>query len=515
MEYDLLLEKMKKKMKVQAEGGNSSWTTDLIDIRIITKGQTRYKEKTLYLSTTSLLPDPAIPEHFIVFCYGKPFDLSLYADSAFHLVYFGEELSQAELFNLSSESMEEAPQIARGMHALMNAFFTGRGLQYLVDSAAELFGNPIYVVDLQQKYLAISSGIFPDNEFFQKENATGYISEEGISYIRQNKINEKVRKSNQPIYFFNHLIGEGTLISSIKMDGIEVGYVMIQGSSHEFRETDQELLYHFSRLISMELQKSSVFKDNKGVMYSYFLADLIKDSSANVTLVKKRLKNLGFQLKSDLYIMVIPPSSYQQSSIKLEIILQSIRTILVGSIYVVYEGNIVFLISKDKYQGFSEYELERLEDFLIGNHLKAGISNFFGSLDETSRFYRQATSAVKLGVHMNDESPICYYRDYFIYEMLQIFEKEDKEIRFLIHPGLMQLYLYDQEKGSEFIKTLRQYLVCPGQPSTVAKHLHIHKNTLLYRMGKIKEITGCDFVAGEDFMNFNLSFKIMDYLHMI
>ena len=31
--------------------------------------------------------------------------------------------------------------------------------------------------------------------------------------------------------------------------------------------------------------------------------------------------------------------------------------------------------------------------------------------------------------------------------MLELYEKEDSEIRFLIHPGLMKLYFYDQEKS--------------------------------------------------------------------
>ena len=63
--------------------------------------------------------------------------------------------------------------------------------------------------------------------------------------------------------------------------------------------------------------------------------------------------------------------------------------------------------------------------------------------------------------------------------------------------------------------TLREYLTQPGQPAKIAENLHIHKNTLLYRMGKIKEITDCSFIEGEDFMNFNFSVRIMRYLGMI
>ena len=99
--------------------------------------------------------------------------------------------------------------------------------------------------------------------------------------------------------------------------------------------------------------------------------------------------------------------------------------------------------------------------------------------------------------------------------MLEVFEKEDTEIRFLIHPGLMNLYLYDQEKGTDFLNTLQEYLKNPGQSSLVAKNLHVHKNTLLYRMGKIKELIGSDLTQGDDYMNMNLSLMIMKYLNML
>lgn len=515
MEYDVMLEKIKKEVPSYGNYGNQMLCPDLTDIRIITKNQTHFKESTLYLCETSHLPDTSISDFFVIFCYGNEIDFSVYDQSPFRIIYFGNNISQADLFNISIENMTTIPQISMGMDILMNALFSGKGLQYLVDTASDIFGNPIYVVDLQHKYLAISSGIFPDNAFHSKENQPHYIEEEGIQYIRKNRINEKVRKNKLPIYFFNELVGQGTLISAIQIDGIEVGHIMVQESEHKFRDTDAEFLYYFSKLVSIELQKNSVFTDNKGVMYSYFLADLLKNPDSNIMAVKKRLKTLGFQLKSDFYILAIPATSYHSSSLKLEIILQTIKNILIGSLYVVYENTIVFLISKDKYQPFSEYELERLHDFLETNQLKAGISNFFSKLEEAPRFYKQALDAVKLGTHMNVQTPVYYYRDYYIYQLFRSYEKEDKELQYLIHPGVMQLFLYDQEKGTDFTKTLRQYLKTPGQPAVIAEQLHIHKNTLLYRMGKIKEITGCEFNTGEDYMKFNLSYKIMAYLHMI
>ena len=514
MEYQVLLKKLREDYHPKIFG-NKKNNCDMLDIRILTEGQTNFKESVLYLTSTDLMPNKEVKDIFTLFCYGKSIDFSKYQHSAFTIVYFGTEISHGELFNVTLENLTEVQQITTGMHLLSNALFSGNGLQHLVDTASHIFGNPIYVVDLQSKYLAMSAGITPDNDFFREESATGYISEKGIRSIRANKLDEKIRKSDSAYYYVNELVEKGMLVDAVHIQGIEVGHVMMLESEHPFREFDPDFFHRFCKLVSMELQKNSAYSRNKGVMYSYFLADLLKNPNQDVTHIKERLKVLGYNLKETFYIIAIPPVSHSFSDLKLEVILEHLKDIFSGSIYVIYEDTIVFLISRAMNQNLSEYELSQLSKYLVVNDLKAGISNFFQNLEDASRFFHQAIDSVHLGMKLKDSSPIYYYSDYYLYQMLEIYEKEDSQIRFLIHPGLMKLYLYDQKRNTDFMITLREYLSQPGQPAKIAKNLHIHKNTLLYRMKKIKEITDCDFIEGEDFMNFNLSIRIMKYLGMI
>ena len=515
MEYQILLSRLNKKNLRPQLSGSQNNNCDMVNIRILTPGQRHFEESILYLTSTELMPEAENSRVFTLFCYGKEIDFSRYQDSPFTIAYFGPDISQAELFNATMEDLAEIQQITAGMHILTNSLFSGNGLQHLVDTASHLFGNPIYVVDLQNKYLAISAGIIPDNEFFREESASGYISEKGIRSIRANKLDEKVRKGDTAYYFVNELVHKGMLIDVVHIQNVEVGHVMMLESEHPFREFDPDFFHRFCKLVSMELQKNSAYSRNKGVMYSYFLADLIKNPRQNVSDIRERLKLLGYNLKETFYIVAIPPVGHSFSDLKLDVILEHLKQIFLGSIYVIYEDTIVFLISRAMNQNLSEYEISQLSGYLTANQLKAGISNFFQNLEDTARFYQQAINSVHLGLRLKDNAPIYYYSDYYLYQMLEIYEKEDSEIRFLIHPGLMKLYLYDQEKKTDFMITLREYLTQPGQPAAIAEKLHIHKNTLLYRMGKIKEITDCAFIEGEDFMTFNLSVRIMRYMGMI
>lgn len=515
MEYTQLLVRLKENGYHYHIHGNCQLNPDLAYIRFLTDKYQSYSASVLYLTNTDLLPETNMDSPIIIFCLGHLTDCHIYENSNFQIVSFEPDISQGELMNFILECLTEIQQITAGMHLLVNALFSGNGLQYLIDTATDLFGNPIYVTDLQHKYLAMSAGIIPENIFFNEERSAGYISTTGIQYILKNKLNEKVRDANHALYHYNKLIERGMLIAAVNIQNIEIGHVMMLESEHDFRTFDKEFFHRFSKLISMELQKDSAFRRNKGVMYSYFLSDLIKHPSKNTNEIRNRLKIMGYDLQETFYLIAIPSVGHSTSDLGMEVILERMQLILSKSIYVIYEDTIVFLISRKLEQNLSEYEMQQLESFLKANHLKAGVSNFFQNLEETSLFYQQAVSCVLLGLKLDTSKSIYYFRDYYFYKMLENYEKEDSQIRLLIQPGLMRLYLHDKKHGTDFMETIMELLKHPGQPAIIAENLHIHKNTLLYRMGKIKQITGCNFIEGQEYMNYNVSVKIMKYLHMI
>lgn len=515
MEYSRLLEKLKERNYCYQIYGNRCPDCELLSTRLLSGSENSFQSSCVYLSESSVLPRPDTDSRFIIFCCGADTDFSVYEECSFTVTYFGADTSLPDLFNCTMEFLSETQALAAGMHILVNALFSGNGLQYLTDAAADLFGNPVCVVDLQNKYLAVSAGIIPKNEILYEENASGYVSEAGIHFIQSNKINEKVRKSPSAYYCHNPLFKTGMLIDAVQIQGIETAHIMMLESMQPFRSYDADFFHYFSKLVSMELQKNSAYSRNKGVMYSYFLADLITHPEKDAADIRERMELMGYRPKESFYIAAIPPDGHSTSDLKLNVILEHMKRIFSGSIYVIYEDTIVFLISRDLNQTLSTYEISQLKDFLTANHLKAGISNFYRDLADTSRFFRQAVDSVYLGLKLKDPSPVYYYSDYYLYKLLENFEKEDSKIQFLIHPGLMKLYLYDKEHGTEFMLTLTAYLEQPGQPGKIAEALHVHKNTLLYRMGKIKEITGCGLIKGDEFMNFNISIIIMKYLHML
>lgn len=495
--------------------GNLDLDDDFNIIRFCTTDQSRFNNSVIYLGTTGSLPPADTPGEFTFLCYGPPCDWQAYERSSFHLLYIEGDINPFDLFNQLQDVLQNIQKINAGLHMLINAFFKEQGLQYLADVAYQVFGNPIFIIDNSHKYLAVSTGIIADNAFVSEENREGYISQEGIRFIRQSRLDEKIRAQNAPVYFRNPLHEKGMLVDAITINNIEVGHVMLYEQDQPIQEFDSVMLHRTSRIISMELQKNSFISTNKGFMYSYFLADLLDNPDVNYSLVKERLAILNYDLKEEQYILVIPSRSYRNSSTKLDIIIDQLHQILSSSIYAVYENTIAILISRNRNEGgIKEREYERLISFLSANNLTAGISNLFYDLKLARRFYNQAMKSVELGLKLGVQAPIHRYSDNYLYHIFEMCEKQEN-ISFFIHPGMMKLLEYDRQHGTDFLKTFHEYLESPGQPTQIAKRLHVHKNTLLYRMDKIRMIMDCKIEAGDEHMAFGLSYKIMKYLKMV
>ena len=62
----------------------------------------------------------------------------------------------------------------------------------------------------------------------------------------------------------------------------------------------------------------------------------------------------------------------------------------------------------------------------------------------------------------------------------------------LISPVLTQLKLHDSEHGTDYYNTLRVYLSCERDQTLAAKVLCIHRNSLVYRINRLKEMIDVD-----------------------
>ncbi|MGP4000460.1 PucR family transcriptional regulator [Streptomyces sp. 8N706] len=70
------------------------------------------------------------------------------------------------------------------------------------------------------------------------------------------------------------------------------------------------------------------------------------------------------------------------------------------------------------------------------------------------------------------------------------------------------LHDYDRRHRAELIPTLEAFLDCDGSWTRCAARLHLHVNTLRYRVGRIEQLTGRDLARLEDKLDFFLALRM-------
>lgn len=79
----------------------------------------------------------------------------------------------------------------------------------------------------------------------------------------------------------------------------------------------------------------------------------------------------------------------------------------------------------------------------------------------------------------------------------------------------MPLIQYDETNKSELLKTLIEYLNNKFNVADTARKLFIHRNTMLYRLGKIEEILKTDLTSPKMILSLLLAFEFYEKNHLL
>ena len=102
----------------------------------------------------------------------------------------------------------------------------------------------------------------------------------------------------------------------------------------------------------------------------------------------------------------------------------------------------------------------------------------------------------------------------FVYEEVQenqVLERFqwDATIQELVETTMGALATYDQQHGTDLLHTLRAYLHNRTNVSLTARTLHLHRQSLLYRLNKIESLTGRSLDNADDLFVLELCVRIL------
>jgi purine catabolism regulator len=143
--------------------------------------------------------------------------------------------------------------------------------------------------------------------------------------------------------------------------------------------------------------------------------------------------------------------------------------------------------------------LDQLRERLAGDFPSVVIAfgNQVSALNEWRRALEEAEQALVLGRQLFGGARVLAFSDLGVYRLL-VRLRETPELWAFYRETLAKLAEYDKRQHADLIKTLEAYFNHLGNLRATSEALHVHRNTLLYRLERIKDISGMDLDNAEE-----------------
>lgn len=485
-----------------------------VSLQFITKGQTKFLEDELYLSYSSclrtLVPFPERVTILAVKDDDDPFAEPL--GSKITLLEYPQSTDLFLLYNRLSKIFNDQNGLLAESAVLFNALLHESNLEALVDIASKLIGNPLIVIDSSYNVLATSRTISVDDMQWKENMKRGYLTYEYIAALNNLEGIKNAPDDNQPFITCCVTSPIRRTFSKLFINGLFLGYYIAIESNSKFEETSNELYLLISEVIAKEVSvERNDIMHNHNQTYEGLLVDILDGNFKNRTVFHEGIEGSVFKLNSTYQLIAVDLSTYQDFNSLNENFKKSINACLPNSYNVYYKKNIVILINLCQKFFQSDGCFEPFIAFLTKNNLKAGISASFTDLYRLPEHHKQAVTALRFSALLNGSSVLSPYDSFKFYDLMETIDDAGKLIQYCCD-DLLNIVFYDRKNGTNYFHTIYYYLQCNKSVHMAAERLYIHKNTVSYRIRKIREQFHLNF---DDFdQNFKLYYSclILNYL---
>lgn len=254
---------------------------------------------------------------------------------------------------------------------------------------------------------------------------------------------------------------------------------------------DYSLLHHINALISLMLEKNSSRYYREFRRKNDLIEDIIHQRISDFT-ISKQLKKYGlnFHEMRIVYLSLKSNIDYEQMLFRRKI-------------------TTLFKIDKEKKGAVAFINNDDISKITpLFNRI--GISNIVKRPDKIITCLQEA----KLALEKTDiKTPIRYYEE--LTDLPTLLPNNINELQNLFKVTLGPLLEQDEARGTKYLQTLTIFLKNDKAWEISAKQLHIHRQTLIYRIQKIEMILNRNINSTHDCAEIWFALKAADILNII
>ncbi|MCS6803348.1 MAG: helix-turn-helix domain-containing protein [Chloroflexota bacterium] len=393
-------------------------------------------------------------------------------------------------------------------HQLLELVVAGRGAEAVVAKLAELTGRPAILQDAALNLLAVR---FPPGANPNADLAAIVAGQRGGEVARLLALGAN---ASDPPTVRLPLPVEGLARVVAPIGGAQGrdGYLSIVGTPAELGPFERLAVSRAAAACAIDYARERAARSDSDLRLAELLDELLSGSYPSEAAIVSRAHRLGCDLTAPHRALAVrgvdaeglPTVRPLERLVRRELARRGLSVAL----RLDATGALLLLpatLSPEAVQLFVVQLREGLVGF--GGHLAAALSRPASGPHEIRQALQIAQRTLDYAIRAHGPDAWCVVSELGADELLLSLGPSPL-LRAFRDDWLERLAAYDRRHKTQLVQTLAVYFDAHGSPTEAAERLHLHRNTLLYRLQRIREITGRDPDDPRARLAFHLALRI-------
>ncbi|ARK26402.1 hypothetical protein SporoP37_16650 (plasmid) [Sporosarcina sp. P37] len=299
-------------------------------------------------------------------------------------------------------------------------------------------------------------------------------------------------------------------VFTITLHNQTVAYVIVPKRLKAFDRLSVVAIEQAKNVLALQInqEKTSIEVENR--LRQDYLHDLISGLETEENLIRRaRYLNISFE-KTYAIIVMSPIESKEDHTISLNRVIEKFGYLIDEELLPLsmIQGQKIILVTPEQHiRTVANFALNYVEDKHPELQFHIGISNAIVRVKDYLKGFNEAKKATEFAHSFQFKTPIVHFNELGIIGLL--FNTENTEhMKEFMNRYLEKIIQYDAQNKSELLKTLEVFLDNESAIQVSAEKLHIHYNTLRYRLNRIGEILEIDLAHTKNRLNLQIAIII-------
>jgi PucR family transcriptional regulator, purine catabolism regulatory protein len=262
--------------------------------------------------------------------------------------------------------------------------------------------------------------------------------------------------------------------------------------------------------LTLEAAKQQAVQAAEARIRGDILRTILSGTIADPALLHQQAVELGYDLRSPHIALVIAPADGSAAAQVHEWLQRLLTRLRISAPNLLRDDLIICFCPSDE---TLTQPTSLLQTLSADSPITAGLSTLASSVAHWPRAYDEAEQSLLLGRQLFGAGTFTAFSDLGVYRLL-LELRGSSELRGFYLQTLGALVEHDRVNGGEMLHTLEGYFNALGNLHQAADALHIHRNTLIYRLRRITEISGLSLKRAEDVLALQVAIKAHRILTM-